>query len=260
MAYEFIQLAFEDTVAIVTINRPKALNALNVQVLEELKGAIGEVRNHAQARVVILTGAGEKAFVAGADIAQMANMTPEEGLKFAELGNSTLLALEELPQPVIAAVNGFALGGGTELAIACDMIFASTNAKMGQPEVNLGIIPGFGGTQRLPRLLGKNLAKWIIFTGDMVDAQRAKEIGLVIDVFPPESLMENVKQIARKIAGKGPLAIAAAKRAIDKGFNRELRDGLGVEAEQFSGLFASDDKKEGMTAFLEKRKAQFTGK
>ena len=259
MAYETVLVEREGHLATVTINRPKQLNALNSQTLTELKAAFDELAGDAELRVVILTGAGGKAFIAGADIKEMVGKTPREGRQFAELGLGLLDAIEALDAPVIAAVPGFALGGGTEVALACDLIYASTRAKFGQPEVNLGIIPGFGGTQRLSRLVGRNVAKEIIFTGDLLDAERALEIGLVNAVFPPDELMDEVRAIAHKIAANGPLAVAASKHAVNKGVDLPLASGLEIEKGSFAGLFGSYDQHEGMSAFVEKRPAEFKG-
>jgi len=247
----------DGAVATVTVHRPKALNALNARTIAELLAAVKEV---ADARVVMLTGAGEKAFVAGADIAEMAAMSAAEGLAFGRAGHELMQAIEESDRPFIAAVNGFALGGGCELALACDFIFATPNARLGQPEVNLGVIPGFGGTQRLTRLVGRARAKELIFTGDMIDAARAKEIGLVLDVVPLPELLRHARAALERIAKKGPLAIRRAKEAIDRGADLELVDGLAIEREVFSDLFASADRREGMKAFLEKRPPVFTGR
>ena len=259
MSYESITMEKSGHVATVTINRPKQLNALNTTVLSELLAAFCQLQRDAEVRVVILTGAGDKAFVAGADIKEMLGKSPREGRRFAELGLSVLDAIEACHAPVIAAVGGFALGGGTELALACDLIYASTKARFGQPEVNLGIIPGFGGTQRLTRLVGRNFAKEIIFTGDLVSAERAHAMGLVNAVVAPEELAETVQAVAAKIASKGPLAITAAKDAMNKGVDLPLASGLEIEKGMFAGLFGSADQVEGMSAFVEKRKAEFKG-
>lgn len=257
MTAEFVKLEFEGPIALITIDRPKALNALNLQVLNELDGAISQIVAHVDARVVILTGGGEKAFVAGADIAEMANYTPLQGLAFSTKGHQVFARLEALPIPTIAAVNGFALGGGLELALACDLLYASEKAKLGLPEVSLAVIPGFGGTQRLTRLLGRNRAKELIFTGDPVDAAKAKEIGLALEVLAPEALLPRCKEIAHKIASRGPVALSQAKRVIEAGADLPLEDANEIERQAFGLLFGTDDLKEGMHAFLEKRKAAF---
>jgi enoyl-CoA hydratase len=259
MSEQFVRYEKDGDIAVVTIDRPKALNALNAEVLAQLKGALQEALKDKAVRGVVLTGSGEKAFVAGADIAHMVNLSPAEGLAFAELGLSVLRFIEEMPIPVAAAVNGFALGGGTELALACDMIYAAPNAKFGQPEVKLGIIPGFGGTQRLSRLLGRNRAKELIFTGDIIDAATAEQYGLVQKVVPLPELLDYAKKKLRDIAARGPLAVRQAKFAINEGVDLPLDSGLAVEKLAFMCLFASQDQKEGMKAFLEKRNPQFKG-
>ena len=258
MAYENIQVAREGSIAILTVNRPKSLNALNGKTLREMTQAVRELAD--QSRALILTGAADKAFVAGADIAEMAPMTPWSAREFSELGHVLTALLEDIPCATIAAVNGYALGGGLELAVACDMIFASENAKLGLPEVTLGVTPGFGGTQRLVRLVGKLRAKEIIFTGEMVDAQTACRIGLVNEVVPQAQLLAHCKKVAAKIAERGPLAIARAKRLVERGYDMPLRAANRQEAETFALLFDTQDRAEGMKAFLEKRPARFVGK
>jgi len=257
---ENVILKIEGAIAEITINRPKALNALNTQTLKELGAVIDELAEKQEIRVIILTGAGEKAFVAGADIAEMQNKTPIEARNFARLGQKIFSAIENMPQVVIAAVNGFALGGGCELAMACDIRLASTKAKFGQPEVSLGIIPGFAGTQRLPRLIGKGLAKELIYTGDMIDAQEAYRIGLVNKVYEPEDLLNKAREMAHKIISRGPNAVSFAKLAINTGLNMDDESAYKYEAEVFGLCFTTEEQKEGMTAFLEKRKPEFTGK
>lgn len=257
MTLEFIKLEFDGPIALITIDRPKALNALNAQVLTELEHAIGQVSAHADARALIVTGAGEKAFVAGADIAEMSQYTTSQALAFATKGHQVLARLESLSIPTIAAVNGFALGGGLELALACDLLYVSEKAKLGLPEVSLAVIPGFGGTQRLTRILGKMRARELIFTGDPIDAAKAKEIGLALEVLAPEALLPRCKEVAHKIATRGPVAIAQAKRVIESGADLPLKDANELERQAFALLFGTDDQKEGMKAFLEKRKAAF---
>lgn len=257
MAFETLTLAHDGAVTTLTINRPKALNALSSQVLKELELAVAEVKARTEVRALIVTGAGEKAFVAGADISEMQNFTTTQALAFAETGHRVFAALEALPLVTIAAVNGWALGGGLELALACDFVYASEKAKLGLPEVTLAVIPGFGGTQRLTRLLGKARAKELIFTGDPVDAAKAKELGLVNDVLPPDQLIAKATDVAKKIASRGPLAIAQAKRAIEHGADLSLGAAGELERQAFAGLFGSADQKEGMKAFLEKRAASF---
>ncbi len=259
MSFETIKYEIEGGIATITINRPEVLNALNLQVLRDIIGAVGEARLAEDVKVVILTGEG-RSFVAGADIAQMKNFSATEALEFADLGHEVMRQFETLPKPVIAAVNGFALGGGTEIALGCDFIYASSKAKFGQPEVNLGIIPGFGGTQRLARSVGANVARELIFTGSVIDAAQAKRIGLVCEVFEPEALMEKVREKANLLQSVGPLAIAAAKRAMDKGMDMALDAACELEKQTFVALFGTEDQKEGMTAFVEKRKPSFKTK
>jgi enoyl-CoA hydratase len=258
MAYETIQVAREGAISILTVNRPKSLSALNAKTLREMTGAVRELAE--QSRALILTGAGDKAFVAGADIAEMAPMTPWTAREFSELGHVLTALLEDIPCATIAAVNGYALGGGLELAVACDMIYASENAKLGLPEVTLGVTPGFGGTQRLVRLVGKLRAKEIIFTGEMVDAQTAARIGLVNAVVPQQELLEHCKKVANKIAQRGPLAISRAKWLVERGYDMPLPAANRQEAESFALLFDTEDRAEGMKAFLEKRPARFVGR
>lgn len=246
-------------VTTLTLNRPEKLNALNGQLLSELEAELVSIAADKSVRAVIITGAGEKAFAAGADIAAMSNLSAAEARYFAQMGQRTLALIEELPVPVIGAVNGFALGGGCELALACDFLYASENAKLGQPEVNLGVIPGFGGTQRLARRVGVGRARELCYTGDIIDAAEALRIGLVNAVFPLASLLEKARATAQKIADKGPLAITQAKRVILRGADVPLPVANELEVQAFAGLFGSDDQREGMKAFLEKRKAAFKG-
>ncbi len=273
MNYENILFEMNDQIAILKVNRPYALNALNQAVLTEMKDALGKVYADKSMRVLIITGAkdepkeGKKpmpaAFVAGADIKMMSTIPVEDKDvpgAFAGLGQEVMKMLEDLPIPVIAAVDGFALGGGTELAISCDIIYASERAKFGQPEVKLGLIPGFGGTQRLPRLIGRNLAKELIYTGDIIDAERALQLGMVSYVFPHEELMDKVLGLAKRIIACAPIAVAASKKAINDGYNKDLDEGNKIEFDQFLGSFATEDRLEGTTAFVEKRPADFKGK
>lgn len=261
MDFQNIRLEVDGDVAVLTIAREKQLNALNAATLREMEAALSPLSAPGgAARALIVTGAGEKAFVAGADIGEMASMTPAQAREFSALGHRVLGMLEGLPLPTLAAVNGYALGGGCELALACDLIYASEKAKFGQPEVNLGVIPGFGGTQRLTRLLGRARAKELCFTGDVIDAARAKEIGLALDVLPPAKLMEHCRDVARRIGAKGPLAVAQAKRVIEWGADADLRAANELERQAFALLFGSEDQKEGMKAFLEKRPPRFSGK
>ena len=261
MTVNFANLLYEnqDGIAVITMNRPKALNALNQETLDELNQVADMLAKDSTVQVVILTGSGDKAFVAGADIAQMQSMSAMEGRNFGKLGQAVFNKLENLPQPVIAAVNGFALGGGCELAMACDIRIASEKAKFGQPEVTLGITPGFAGTQRLPRLVGKGRAKQLLYTGDVIDAQEAYRIGLVNVVAPAEELMATAKVMAQKIQSRAAVAVQLCKAAVNEGLDTDLETGTAYEAEVFGLCFATADQKEGRAAFTEKRKAQFTG-
>ena len=259
MAYENILFEVRDGVGLLTFNRPKALNALNPATIEEVNDVIERVRKDDTVRVLVLTGAGEKAFVAGADITQFPKMNPLEARAFAERGQEVFAKLEELPKPVIACANGFALGGGCELAMSCDFIYASDKAKFGQPEINLGIIPGFGGTQRLSRLVGRARAKELCMTGEMIDARQALELGLVAKVFPAEQLLEETLKVASQLAAKSQAALRTIKFVVDRGVDVDLRSGCALEAEAFGAAFASQDAREGVAAFLEKRKPDFKG-
>lgn len=257
MKFENILLKQEGAIATVTINRPKALNALNQQTLEELLQCFTAISGDSSVRVVIVTGSGEKAFVAGADISSMQALDAMAGKKFGSLGHKVMDTIADIPQPVIAAVNGFALGGGSELALACDMRFASTNAKFGLPEVTLGVIPGFGGTQRLPRLIGKGLASELLFSGNMIDAEEAYRIGLVNRVVDQENLLTACIELAETIAARGPGAVRLCKESVKNGLEMDLKRGCAYEKDLFALCFATEDQKEGMAAFLEKRKANF---
>jgi enoyl-CoA hydratase len=244
----------------VTLSRPKALNALDRATLEDLDRAVGETEDNGDVKALIITGAGEKAFVAGADIAEMSKFTALEGREFGMLGQRVFSHIENSDKPVIAAVNGYALGGGSELALCCDIRIASENARFGQPETNLGIMLGFGGTQRLPRLVGKGMAKYIILTGETVSAAEALRIGLVEEVVPAGRLIERAREIAKAIIKKAPIAVRIAKRAINLSGNVDLVSGMSYEAEAFATTFATSDRIEGMRAFLEKREPFFEGK
>ncbi|GAB6174676.1 enoyl-CoA hydratase-related protein [Paradesulfitobacterium aromaticivorans] len=259
MEFNNIKVERKEDIAIIEINRPKALNALNSETLTELSAAFDQVGADRSIKIVVLTGSGEKAFVAGADIAQMKDMNPLEGRRFSQLGQETFRKAELLPQPVIGAINGFALGGGCELALACDLRIASENARFGQPEVTLGLTAGFGGTQRLPRLVGSGLASEILFTGEIIDAQEAYRIGLVNHIYPKESLMDEALSLAHKIAKRAPVAVQLTKSAIQRGSNTDLDSGLAYEAEVFGLTFSTQDQKEGCGAFVEKRPANFSG-
>ena len=260
MGYENILYQVEEGIATVTFNRPKALNALNAALIGDLSDALDKIAADEDIRVLVLTGAGDKAFVAGADITELATFNPLSAKHFATFGQNVINKLQNLPIIVIAAVNGFALGGGTEIAIACDFIYASENAKFGQPEINLGLIPGFGGTQRLPRLVGTNMAKELIYTGKMISAAEGNQIGLVNKVVAPDQLMDEVMKVAKEIAAKGKVSLRAAKQAINSGINADLSTGLNIEIDAFALAYSSSDAKEGTKAFLEKRKANFSGK
>jgi enoyl-CoA hydratase len=260
--FEFLTVERTGAVAVVTIQRPDKLNALNAKVVAELTAAFQELiaaTGDDAVRAAILTGAG-KAFVAGADIAEMSTLTTIEAKRFADAGHALGALIEAAPFPVIAAVNGFALGGGCELALACDFILAADNAKLGQPEVNLGIIPGFGGTQRLVRRVGAARARELIYTGDMINAEQALAIGLVNTVVPGAELLLRARDVALKIASRGPVAVAAAKRVMLRGESLDMVSACELEVQAFSALFGSEDQKIGMKAFVEKGKAVFVGK
>jgi len=260
MSYQTLLLEIKDGIAFVTINRPDKLNALNDQVMLELGKAAEQIATDAEIRGAILTGAGPKAFVAGADIGDLARQGPFDGKARAQRGQGVLRRLETCGKPVIAAINGFALGGGCELAMACHIRIASENAKFGQPEVKLGIAPGYGGTQRLPRLVGKGIAMHVILTGEIIDAKEAYRIGLVNKVVPAADLLAEAEKMMRGILAMGPLAVRLAIEAIDQGLEMTLDEGLLLEANHFGLLAATQDMKEGLTAFLEKRSAKFQGR
>ncbi|NOR50413.1 MAG: crotonase [Desulfuromonadales bacterium] len=259
MEYTNLLVDIEQGLATVTTNRPKALNALNQETVQELQHAFSALEQDDAVQVVLLTGAGEKAFVAGADIALMQAMEPMQARAFALAGQVALSLIENLSKPVIAVVNGFALGGGCELAMACDIRLAGEKAKFGLPEVSLGVIPGFAGTQRLARLIGKGRAKEMVFTGDMIDAQEAWRLGLVNKVLPQDELLDAARKMANKIASQGPVAVRLSKEAINAGLEMDLDRASAYEADQFALCFTSADQKEGMQAFLEKRPANFKG-
>ncbi len=249
----FVELTQEGAVAVVTINRPQALNALNPEVLADLKSAFESI-DQGSVRCVILTGAGEKSFVAGADIGSMSTMTKAEGTAFGKLGNDIFLMVENFPLPVIAAVNGFALGGGNELAMACDFRICSENAMFGQPEVGLGITPGFGGTQRLARLVGMGMAKQLLYTAKNIDANQALRIGLVNAVYPQAELMDEAKKLAAKIAKNAPIAVRACKKAVNEGMQTSIDKAVEIEEQLFGDCFETHDQVEGMACFLSKEK------
>ncbi|HEX8169838.1 MAG TPA: enoyl-CoA hydratase-related protein [Thermoanaerobaculia bacterium] len=254
---ENIRTENRDGILVITIDRPKVLNALNAQTVAEIGSAFEAARDDAAVKCVIVTGAGEKAFVAGADIGELATMTPITGKAVAEKGQRTFRAIERFPKPVIAAINGFALGGGCELALACHIRIAAENAQLGLPEVTLGIIPGYGGTQRMARLLGKGKALELILTGDRITAAEAERIGLVNKVVPADQLMAAAEEMARRIASRGPLAVRAAIEAVMSGSDMPFEEGQFLEATLFGLLASTEDMKEGMAAFLQKRKAEF---
>lgn len=260
MAYNNIKFVNEDGIGILTISRPKALNALNTETVTELNDCVGKIEADESVKVVIITGEGAKSFVAGADIVEMSTKNPVEGRKFGKISQDTFTRIENLPQPVIAAVNGYALGGGCELACACDFRYAAENAKFGQPEVGLGITPGFGGTQRLPRVVGRGYGKEMIFRANMIDAQEAHRIGLVNKVVPQEELMDTCKKVAKEIMGNAPIAVQLAKTAINRGINCDVVTGIAYEDEVFALCFSTEDQKEGMDAFVNKRAKYFQGK
>jgi len=258
--FEHITVELDAATAVLTLNRPSVLNALNADLLSELSQALTELESDNDVRVIIITGAGTKAFAAGADIGELnALANAVEGAQKARTGQAVTLQIERLNKPVIMAVNGFALGGGCELAMAGDIRIASDNARFGQPEVNLGLIPGYGGSQRTTRLLGKGMAMFLCLSGDMIDAQTAMEIGLVERVVPQDELLPAAKKLAQTIAQKAPLAIAACKRAINNGAHLPIADALEVEALEFGTLVNTNDFKEGTSAFLEKRKPAWKG-
>jgi len=258
----FTNILFEkkNSIAYVTVNRPKVLNALNMATMEELRTAFHDIKSDAGVRVVILTGAGEKAFIAGADIGELAQNTGPAAKEYTLRGQSVVNLIENLGKPVIACINGFALGGGCEIAMASTMRLASETAKLGQPEVKLGIIPGYGGTQRLPRLVGKGIAMQLLLTGEMITAQEAYRIGLVNEVTASADLIPRAETIAQKIIANGPLAVQYTMEAVNKGMETPLAEGLYIEAALFGVASVTEDKKEGTAAFLDKRPAQFKGK
>lgn len=246
--------------AVIKVNRPKALNALNLEVLCNLRDVFRDLSTNAEVLGVILTGEGDKAFVAGADIAAMKDMTALNAKYFADFGHTVMDAIENFGRPVVAAVNGFALGGGLELALACDFIYAAENAKLGLPEVNLGIFPGFGGTQRLARAIGLHKAKELIYTAKIISAAEAKVLGIVNEVLPAAELIPACDKVLQTIYSKGPVAISAAKALVNAGANGSVESGLRLERASFGAVFGTEDKEEGVSAFLEKRTPQFKGK
>ncbi|MHB8754038.1 MAG: enoyl-CoA hydratase-related protein [Candidatus Acidiferrales bacterium] len=260
MAYENLLFEVNDPIAYITFNRPKVLNALNRRTVEELGDALNRAQEDSSVRVLILTGAGEKSFVAGADINELAQRTPVDGKDFSLFGQESFHRLETMGKPSIAAINGFALGGGCELALSCTMRIASKNARLGQPEVKLGIIPGYGGSQRLARLCGKGIAHELILSGEMISAEEALRIGLVNHVVEQAELIPMAESIAKKIAANAPLAVKFAMEAVERGMEMPEQDGLFLEATLFGLCCATEDMREGTRAFIEKRPAQFKGK
>ncbi len=261
MAYENLIVERDGPIGIITINRPQVLNALNDQTVREIDTALVELGNDPDVRVIVITGAGPKAFVSGADINELrALKTAQEARRKAAEGQRVLRRIEMLPKPVIAAINGYALGGGCEIAMACDIRVAADTAKLGQPEINLGILPGYGGTQRLPRLVGGGRAKLLLFTGEMVDANEAYRLGLVDKVVPAAELMDQVKALAQNIASKAPVALALIKEAVNRGLEMPLDDANAFEAQAFGLVATTEDRVEGTSAFLEKRRPQFKGR
>lgn len=258
-SYHFFQVEVEEKIAMITISCPNALHALSLAVVTELERLIDDVSTREDIRVVIFTGYGDKTFIAGGDIKEMYVMNPCDAINYSKLGTRVLQKIENMPQPTIAAVNGFALGGGTELAMAFDIRIASDKAIFGQPEVGLGIIPGFGGTQRLPRLVGKGMSKFLIYTADQIDAHEALRIGLVQKVVPHQNLLEETKSIACKIAKNSPSALRLSKVAINQGLEMDFISANVFESQVFGLCFINRDREEGMRAFIEKTKANFTG-
>jgi enoyl-CoA hydratase len=260
MPFQHLLLDKKDFIATVTVNREKALNALNPDVLKEIQECFTALSSDPDVRVVVVTGAGDKAFVAGADISAMSQMSEADAMEFGKLGHAAMNAVDHCKKPVIAAVNGFCMGGGLELALACDFIYASEKAKLGLPEVNLGLFPGWGGTQRLARLIGKGRAKEMIFAARILSASEALGAGVVNKVCAPENLLGDTYAVAAEIAKKGPVAVQMAKQVINEGFDLPLPHGLEKEKTTFPKCFATEDLKEGLAAFLAKRPAQFKGR
>jgi enoyl-CoA hydratase/carnithine racemase len=260
MSFENLLVDRDDAVAVITINRPKVLNALNAQTIADLRHALEELRDDGSIRAIVLTGAGDKSFVAGADINELAALSPAEGKEHARRGQAVFDLIEHLGKPVIAAINGFALGGGCELAMACTLRVAADSARLGQPEINLGIIPGYAGSQRLPRLVGRGMALEILLTGDMIGASRAYEIGLVNRVVPAADVLTEAKTLAASLAGKAPLATRYIIEAVNHGVEMSHADAEFLESALFGLVASSEDMKEGTRAFLEKRKAAWKGR
>jgi len=257
--FKNLQVDVREQIAVLTFNRPDVLNALNTEVVTEAREAVGELSSMDDVRVLVITGSG-RAFVAGADIAEMRDKTPDQARSYSQLGHSLMQSIQDMEKPVIAAVNGYCLGGGAEVALACDIRLASEKARFGLPETILGIIPGWGATQRAARLMGPALAKELIFTGEHISAQRALEIGLVNRVVPHDRLMDTTMEMARTIKKQGQIALSYAKKVINQGIEKSLKEGCEMEIDTFVSCFHTDDCKEGMEAFLEKRQPQFKGK
>ena len=262
MSYQYKNLVcdLQNNIMLVTINRPDVLNALNSVVFSELKDVFQKLLDSSDVKVVILTGSGNKSFIAGSDVSEMSKLSLLQARKFALLANQAQQTLANFPKPTIAAINGYAFGGGLEVAMCCDIRIASQNAKFGQPEINLGIIPGGGGTQRLSRLIGLGRAKQMVFSGLTIDAQRAYEIGLVNQVVSPDLLLAEALKLAEVISAKSPVTLAFAKQALDTGFDMDLENSLKLELELFAECFGTEDAKEGLSSFVDKRKPSFTGK
>jgi len=260
MEFKYIIYEKSEGIATITLNRPEALNAFSKEAVGEILQALEDVRNDENVRVVVLTGAGEKAFSAGMDIKSMSGMTVLRAREISLMGEKLCLALENLEKPVIAALNGYALGGGLEVAMSCDLRIASETARMGQTEVNIGLIPGWGGTQRLTRLVGRTKAKELVFTGRMIDAKTAEQLGIINMAVPPDKFRETVRQFALELASKAPVAVRVAKALINKGADIGLDSALALEREGFGVVASTDDLKEGVSAFTEKRKPAFKGK
>lgn len=256
MEFKNVLIENEEGVAVITVNRPRSLNALNREVLKELEFALNGLEQDTSVKVVILTGAGDKAFVAGGDIKEMAALNAHEAHRYSLMGQRVVLSMEKMTKPIIAAVNGYALGGGLELALGCDFIYASASAKLGFPEVTLGVIPGFGGTQNLPRLIGKNRSNELIFSGKIITAEKACDWGIINEVFTPEDLLTKAKEIAAVIAKASSQGVAYAKDAIANGLNMSKEDGLRYEASLLGILYSTRDQKEAMAAFIEKQKTK----
>ncbi len=260
MELKYIIYEKSEAIATITLNRPEALNAFSKEVIDEVLQALEDSRNDENVRVVVLTGAGEKAFSAGADIKTMKGMNALKARELSLMGEKLCSSLENLEKPVIAAINGYALGGGLEVAMACDLRIASENARMGQTEINIGLIPGWGGTQRLTRLVGKTKAKELVFTGKMIDAKTAEQLGILNIVVPADKFKETVRQYAAELAAKAPVALRVAKALINKGTDISLDSALALEREGFSVVASTEDLQEGVAAFTEKRKPKFKGK